>query len=339
MAYEHLDGNERISESYHKINDNFDQVDEEITAHKTAAILDHPDGSVTTVKVADKAIVRAKIGDKAVGTGQLGDKAVTAAQLADGAVGSGQLGPGAATDTVIGDRTITDTAAPTGTTGTLTALFGWIANMIKGITGKSSWSTAPATTLEEAKQHIDNSDIHTTATEKNKLAGIQSGAEVNQNTFSIIRVSGQGDVVADDKSDVLTFSGGTGITVSTNPTNDTLTITATGEATPGAHASSHLTGGSDPIPLATISASGLMSEVDKSTLDGLSGEFSDLQEIVEELDEKSVRIYLSESPPEEPNINTFWYQDFGQASNLGSELLIGNASTDQGEKVWFDEIE
>ncbi|RJX40049.1 hypothetical protein D3P09_11785 [Paenibacillus pinisoli] len=54
------------------------------------------------------------------------------------------------TDNQIGDRTISDAGAPTGDKGKVTVLFGWLANMIKTITGKSNWRTAPRTTLENA---------------------------------------------------------------------------------------------------------------------------------------------------------------------------------------------
>lgn len=96
------------------------------------------------------------------------------------------------------------------------------------------------------------------AGDKQKLNAIQTGAEVNQNAFSQVN-----DVVASDPSDVVTFVGGTGITVTTNPSTKQVTVTATGDATPGAHASSHITGGSDVIPNAvTDGASGLMSGTD-----------------------------------------------------------------------------
>lgn len=64
------------------------------------------------------------------------------------------------TDAKIGNRTISDTNAPTGDSGLLTTLFGWIGNMIKAITGKSSWRTAPATTLEAANTHHGASAPH-----------------------------------------------------------------------------------------------------------------------------------------------------------------------------------
>ncbi|OMD87831.1 MULTISPECIES: hypothetical protein [Paenibacillus] len=175
---------------------------------------------------------------------------------------TGAGGAGSATDTVIGNRTIADTTAPTGDTGTITTLLGWLSNMIKAITGKSSWRTAPATTLEAANTHMNNSDLHTSVAEHTKLAGIQAGAEVNQKAFSQVN-----NIPAGDKSDTLTVTGGTGITVTNNPATKTMIVTATGTAAPGAHASSHLTGGSDPIPVATTTAPGLMSADDRKRMD------------------------------------------------------------------------
>lgn len=87
----------------------------QLNAHKQTTVLDHPDGSVTAAKLANNA----------------------------------------ATDAKIGNRTITDTAEPTGNTGTLTNLLSWLGNMIKTITGKASWRTAPAINLETAKTEID----------------------------------------------------------------------------------------------------------------------------------------------------------------------------------------
>lgn len=83
-------------------------------------------------------------------------KGVTAEKIADGAV----------TDTTVGNRTLSDNSPPTSDSGTLSTLFGWIGNMIKSITGKSSWRTAPATTLEAAKAHADDAVRHVTAAER-----------------------------------------------------------------------------------------------------------------------------------------------------------------------------
>lgn len=94
--------------------------------------------------------------------------------------------------------------------------------------------------------------------DKEKLDGIETAAEVNQNAFSAVN-----NVPALSKSDTLQITGGTGITITTDPASKRVTVTATGEATPGAHASSHITGGSDVIPDAvTGGASGLMSGAD-----------------------------------------------------------------------------
>lgn len=157
-------------------------------------------------------------------------------------IASGAGTAGSATDTVIGNRTATDTVTPS-FTGTLTALLSSLFTLIKGITGKSSALTAPAITLEATKTHVDTTSIHTTTAEKTKLAGIATGAEVNQNAFAQVN-----NIPAGAKSDTLTVTGGTGITVTNNPTTKTMTVTATGTATPGAHGSSHNGDGSDPIP-------------------------------------------------------------------------------------------
>ncbi|SET62083.1 hypothetical protein [Paenibacillus sp. NFR01] len=234
MAYQHLNGNEKISESYTKINDNFDGVDTAATAHKTAATLDHPDGSVSTAKLADKAATRAKIGDNAVGTGQLGDAAVTAAKLADGSVTAAKLGAGA-----VGTGQIAD--------GSITA----------------AKVAADVATQAELDTHAADTTLHVTAAEHTKLAGIAAGAEVNQNAFSKIVVTGQGDIIAQSETGTLTFAAGTGLTITTDPAAGKLTFTATGESTPGPHASSHITGGTYVIPIAvTGGASGLMSGAD-----------------------------------------------------------------------------
>ena len=66
-----------------------------------------------------------------------------------------------------------------------------------------------------------------TTTEKNKLSGIASGAEVNQNAFSNV-VVGSTTIAADSKTDSLTIAAGTGISVAGDATNDKVTITNSG---------------------------------------------------------------------------------------------------------------
>ena len=65
-----------------------------------------------------------------------------------------------------------------------------------------------------------------TTDEKNKLAGIASGAEVNQNAFSNI-VVGSTTIVADAKTDTLTLVAGSNVTITPDATNDKITIAAT----------------------------------------------------------------------------------------------------------------
>lgn len=106
------------------------------------------------------------------------------------------------------------------------------------------------------------------STDKSKLDAIASGAEVNQNAFSKISVSGQSNVDADTKTDTLTLAAGTGIALTTDPATDTVMITAQGDQAPGAHASTHITGGADVIANAVANGNaGMMSGADKAKLD------------------------------------------------------------------------
>jgi hypothetical protein len=52
-----------------------------------------------------------------------------------------------------------------------------------------------------------------------------------------------------------------------------------------------------------------------------------------------VRIEIGVAPPENPNSKAFWLEDLGESIDfvLGGGLLIGNASTDGSDDVWFDE--
>lgn len=91
------------------------------------------------------------------------------------------------------------------------------------------------------------------ATDKTKLDGIASGAEVNQNAFSNIAV-GSTTISADGKTDTLTLAAGSNITLTPDATNDKITIAATDTT----------------YSAATQSAAGLMSSTDKTKLDGVA---------------------------------------------------------------------
>lgn len=132
-----------------------------------------------------------------------------------------------------------------------------------------------------------------TTTEKNKLSGIASGAEVNQNAFGNVAV-GNTTIVADSETDTLTLVAGSNVTLTPDTTNDKITIAATDTTysdMKGATSSATGTRGLVPAPTAgkqaqylrgdgtwstptnttygdaTQSAHGLMTAADKKKLD------------------------------------------------------------------------
>lgn len=92
-----------------------------------------------------------------------------------------------------------------------------------------------------------------TTAEKNKLSGIASGAEVNQNAFSNV-VVGETTIAADSKTDTLTLEAGNNVTLTPNATSDKITIAAKDTTYSDATQSTH----------------GLMSTTDKTKLDGIA---------------------------------------------------------------------
>ncbi len=92
-------------------------------------------------------------------------------------------------------------------------------------------------------------------TDKTKLDGIATGAEVNQLAFSNVVVGGT-TIAADTKTDTLTISAGTGITLTPDAANDALTIAVTQDG------HNHT--------VATTGAAGFMSAADKTKMDGIA---------------------------------------------------------------------
>ncbi|MHA7963520.1 hypothetical protein ACX93W_05185 [Paenibacillus sp. CAU 1782] len=123
-------------------------------------------------------------------------------------------------------------------------------------TEKATWNAKAGTTTATV-----STDGLMSAADKTKLNGIAAGAEVNQTAFGNIN-----GIAAQAKTDSLDIVGDIGLTVTTDPVNKQIKLTVTGEAAPGAHAITHLPGGSDPIPTATTSTGGLMSAQDKQDL-------------------------------------------------------------------------
>jgi hypothetical protein len=103
------------------------------------------------------------------------------------------------------------------------------------------------------------------STDKTKLDGIESGAEINQNAFSIFAVENpvgypaQDDVVSDTKTDTVKLVGGMGIRINTDSTTDSITFDATGDVFPANHASTHAFGGSDALLTNSIAGSQIKS--------------------------------------------------------------------------------
>ena len=90
-----------------------------------------------------------------------------------------------------------------------------------------------ATITEQIGKKVDKEDgkrlstnDYTTA-EKDKLAAISDGAEVNQNTFSTIRVN-EAAISATDKTDTLNIKAGSNVTLAVDEANKTITISSQG---------------------------------------------------------------------------------------------------------------
>lgn len=147
---------------------------------------------------------------------------------------------------------------------------------LAGNAATATYATTAGTANSVAWANVDGApgEASTTAAglmsaaDKTKLNGIATGAEVNQNAFSKVAVSGQNTVEADSKTDTLTLAG-SNVTLTTNATSDTVTIGIT---------SANVTAALGYTPpqqdttysAATQSAAGLMSADDKTKLDGVA---------------------------------------------------------------------
>lgn len=158
--------------------------------------------------------------------------------------------------------------------------------------------TSRVPTSRTVNGHALSSNVTITASD----IGVESGAEVNQNAFSNVKV-GSTTVSADTKTDTLELVAGTNVTLTPDATNDTVTINAshptytsftgkpTSNQTPGfgstftisqiSQSTAGQVSGTDrtvkiPDTVASSSANGLMSSADKDKLDGISGQTLDL---------------------------------------------------------------
>ena len=108
---------------------------------------------------------------------------------------------------------------------------------------KTSSSTVPTTSVTQLRieptgisvtgdisvsGNVDGRDV---ATDGTKLDGIEAGAEVNDPAFKTISVSGQADVVADVDADTLTLIAGSNVTITTDASGDSITISSPDDVT------------------------------------------------------------------------------------------------------------
>lgn len=122
----------------------------------------------------------------------------------------------------------------------------------------SGQTTIDATNTTDTLTLVEGSNIDITTNDTYKtltigVTGIENGAEVNQNTFSNVKV-GSTTIAADSKTDTLELVAGANVTLTPDATNDKVTIAATDTTY-----SDVVAGG----------ASGLMTGADKTKLDGI----------------------------------------------------------------------
>lgn len=178
-----------------------------------------------------------------------------------GGISEENIRPGAVTDDVIGERTVSQTTAPSGNTGKLTTLLSGIVNRIRAIMGTSNWYNNPPTTLQEAKAHIDarNNPHGVTAAQVGAPTLTEFNDHVNDaNNPHMVTAAQVGAITSvagiTNPGGGVDIVAGTGIAVSKDSTNKRVTITATGDMAPAAHAETHKAGGSDPLSPADIGA-------------------------------------------------------------------------------------
>lgn len=94
-------------------------------------------------------------------------------------------------------------------------------------TERTNWNDANSQKHTHSnKTVLDNTTASYTTALNTKLSGIATGAEVNQNAFSNVKV-GTTTVSADTKTDTLELVAGTNVTITPDATNDKITISST----------------------------------------------------------------------------------------------------------------
>lgn len=144
--------------------------------------------------------------------------------------------------------------------------------------------------------------------DKTKLNGIATGAEVNQNAFSNVKV-GSTTVAADAKTDTLELVAGSNVTLTPDATNDKVTIAATDTT----------------YSNATTSTAGLMSSADKQKLDDIPSSTLDLV----------AGTNVTITPNTSTGALTIAATDTTYSTGTASEL---NTGTSTGTRVWTPKV-
>ena len=146
----------------------------------------------------------------------------------DGIITSGDVSAG--NTSLKGLKTSFDALASTKNTKTTSGLVpapGAVANKVwkTDANGNPGWRDDTDTTYSAATQSVAGL---MTAADKKKLDGVATGAEVNQNAFSNVKV-GSTTIAADAKTDTLELVASTNVTITPDATNDKVTISALDE--------------------------------------------------------------------------------------------------------------
>ena len=132
------------------------------------------------------------------------------------------------------------------------------------------------------------------SSDKAKLDGIASGAEVNQNAFTNVLVGGT-TIAADSKTDTLELAAGIGINLTPDAVNDRVTIAVNATSA----------GGTEPNKIAMTNASGRVGDSEKvggKTLSDLDNRYVQLHDqLRQKIDD--VATHLAETETKFTNIN------------------------------------
>lgn len=128
------------------------------------------------------------------------------------------------------NKTIVDSAlSSTSTNPVQNKVVNTAISNLNTLVGDTSVASQISNAVANKVDKVDGKGLSTndyTTDEKNKLSGIATGAEVNQNAFSNV-VVGSTTIAADSKTDSLTIIAGNNITITPDAANDKLTIAAT----------------------------------------------------------------------------------------------------------------